>query len=172
MGAKMRRKIFVLLVMLPLLSLGSSANQIDTPCDESIWKHIHSPERFYIANRCVVIRGTVKTVGRNFYDGDAVYGVLPDRETTEALRKIDPKMDDHRIKKQGGLLRLEIVCAYPRAKWWGCHGYKNALPLPMVGDLIEASGPYVKDGHGRIELHGPTDVKILRSKTTTTTPPR
>lgn len=157
--------LFWILVFAIGICLAEPAHaQIGTPCNADVWKYIHSPNRFSTISGCVAVRGTVVgSVHRNFYDGDAVFHLRPDLESAVALRKINPKMDDLRIKRQAGLIRVEVICAYAvKAKWWICSGYQNRVPLPKSGDLIVVSGPYVQDGHSRIELHGPTAIETLR----------
>jgi hypothetical protein len=143
----------------------SDAEQIGAPCNADIWKYIHSPDRFHVIAGCVAVRGTVVgSVRRNFYDGDAVFNLRPDPESAIALRKLGRKMDDLRIGRQHGLIRVEIICVYAvKAKWWICSGYQNRVPIPKPGDSVIVSAPYVQDGHGRIELHGPSDIEIFRT---------
>jgi len=162
------RRLRLVAVLLGLLSMSagiSASDQIGTPCNADMWKHIHSPGRFRVIAGCVAVRGTVVgNIHRNFYDGDAVFDLRPDFESAVTLRKIDREMDGLRTKRQNGLIRVEIICAYTtKTKWWICSGYKNRVLIPKPGDIVVVSGPYVLDGHRRVELHGPTDVEILRT---------
>lgn len=156
--------LFVLAFSALLIVRSLHADQVGTPCNSTFWDHVHSPRRFYVASHCVSVRGIVVSKARNYYDGDYRLEMLLTPESYADLQKIDRAMYSRLMKKQRGLLLVEIICAVPHIKKI-CGNFKNQLPLPEAGDQAELSGPYVRDGHKRIEIHGPSGIKLFSLKT-------
>lgn len=139
------------------VSLGG--NTVPGECGNNWWKHVYSQKRLVIQAPCVTVRGTV-TKARYALDGDAIVIVTLDPEYV--------RLSNERNHEGYGkdTLELEIVCRHPVFKFFlfRCWTCTNKIPVPRVGDHVEADGIYVLDTrHGHMELHPVTRITILRS---------
>jgi hypothetical protein len=125
-------------------------------CEQRWWKYVYSPERLKVLEPCATVRGTVLRV-RHPLDGDAIVYVRLDPEYA--------RFSNQKLKGYGkDALELEIVCKHPVFKFlvFKCWSCKNRIPVPGLGDHVEADGFYVEDGgHGHTELHPVTRLTVL-----------
>jgi len=126
-------------------------------CGAEWWSRVYSPRRFVIQQPCVTLRATVDAV-RHPLDGDAILIVTLDPEYAYLSNE---KNREHYGKDS---LELEIVCKNPISRFFvlRCWRCVNKIPVPKVGDRIEADGFYVLDiRHQHMELHPVTRLEIL-----------
>jgi hypothetical protein len=156
------RPILLMLIAVTVFSaacVSLGGNIAPGKCGNNWWKYVYSPKRFVIQESCVTVRGIV-IKSRYVPDGDAIVILTLD---PEYARFSNQKNDEHYGKDT---LELEIVCRHPVFKFfvfrcWTCH---NTIPVPRVGDHVEADGIYVLDTHhGHMEVHPVTRLTILRS---------
>jgi hypothetical protein len=127
-------------------------------CDGLLWDHVYSPSRLQVVNRCVAATGVIQESNVD-EDGDQ-----------HLLLKLDPGQDHllvkRNLKKKGGNLVVEIVCANPTTQKKpkkACAGYRNSVPVPAVGAHVKVTGTYVIDSHnGWAELHPVSRVEAIR----------
>ena len=127
-----------------------SGNSVPGECGNNWWQYVYSPKRLVIQESCVTVRGIVIDV-RYPLDGDAIVFVT-----------LDPQYAH--LSKGRDTLELEIVCRHPifRLFVFRCWTCNNKIPVPRVGDHIEADGTYVLDTHhGHMELHPVTRITIV-----------
>jgi hypothetical protein len=139
------------------VSLGG--NIVPGECGNNWWQYVYSPKRLVIQESCVTVRGIVIDA-RYVLDGDAIVFLTLDPEYAHLSngRNFEGYGKD--------TLELELVCRHPVFKFavfrcWTCN---NTIPLPRVGDHIEADGVYVLDTHHEhMELHPVTRITLLHS---------
>lgn len=113
-------------------------------CDDALWDHTYSHERFRDSNRtCTLAIGTITLVQQD-----------PDMDDHIRLH-LDPGQDwmlaQSNLDHQGGDLVLEVVCAHPAndkttdIQKQACQGYTNKVTIPKVGDHVVAVGTFVTD---------------------------
>lgn len=127
-------------------------------CDASLWSRVYSPKRLVVVNACIEATGVIVESDAN-EDGDQHF-----------LLKLDPGQDrllsKRNVKKKGGALVIEIVCANPakpkKAKK-ACAGYTNPIAIPAIGAHVRVSGSYVTDTHNNwMEIHPVSKVELMR----------
>jgi hypothetical protein len=132
-----------------LLSAVGASQSAATGCDASLWNHVYNPKRLQQVTPCMSVTGTI-TESNVEPDGDQ-----------HLLLKVDPgqgKLTNKRnVKKKGGDLVIEIVCANPTSMKKvksACAGYTNRIAIPSVGAHVRVTGTYVIDTHnGWAEIH-------------------
>ena len=118
-------------------------------CDASLWNHVYNPKRLDQLAPCISVTGVI-TESSADPDGDQHF-----------LLKLDPGQEKlvnkRNLKKKGGDVVLEIVCANPttmKKVKSACAGYRNPIAIPAVGTHVRATGTYVIDSHnGWAEIH-------------------
>ena len=148
------------LLALAIFSGGCAAmggNGVRGECASNWWRYVYSPKRFIIQRPCVTVRATVNAV-RHPLDGDAILIVTLDPEFAHLSNE---KNREHYGKDS---LELEIVCRNRVSRFFvfRCWTCVNKIPVPRVGDHIEADGVYVLDiRHEHMELHPVTRLEVL-----------
>ena len=114
-----------LLLAPPVESAAGRAVVVAPTCDASLWSRVYSPKRLVVVNQCIEVTGVIVESDANV-DGDQHF-----------LIRLDPGQDrllsKRNVKKKGGALVAEIVCANPakpkKAKA-ACAGYTNHIAIP------------------------------------------
>ena len=157
-AAGFSRPVLLWLIAVTLWSAGCvsmGGEGVPGQCGKNWWRYVYSPKRLVIQDPCVTVRGTVFKA-RYVLDGDAIIFVHLDPEYAH-------------LSNKGNWLELEIVCRHPVFKFfvfrcWSCN---NKIPVPRVGDRIEADGIYVlDDNHRHREIHPVTRITILQGAIT------
>lgn len=127
-------------------------------CDASLWNHVYNPSRLQRLNDCISASGTVKE------------SLVDDDGDQHFLLTLDPGQDDllkkKNLKKKGGDLVVEIVCANPvklKKVKAACTGYTNKIAIPPVGSHVKVAGTYVIDTHnGWAEIHPVSTISAIK----------
>jgi hypothetical protein len=147
-----------LLVAPPVESVSGRTTGAAASCDASLWSRVYSPKRLVVVNPCIEATGVIVESDAN-EDGDQHF-----------LLKLDPGQDrllsKRNVKKKGGALVVEIICANPakpkKAKK-ACAGYTNHIAIPAVGAHVRVSGSYVTDTHNNwMEIHPVSQIQLMR----------
>lgn len=119
-----------------------SIQSVASTCGYSagISSHVYNPDRLEMVKACMTVSGTVDAL-RGEKDGD--YHVI---------LRLDPAYDNltnsANDQYQNGGLVVEIICVLtvtqPDAAS-ACQNYTNHVLIPIVGQHIIVSGPYVLD---------------------------
>ena len=121
-----------LLTILFLVIIGSC------PCEK-----VYNPSRLKTLQKEKTVTGIVRKVNGEF-DGDIHIRLYIKDKTL---------LTKNNLKNEDSCLVLEIVCA-KESIFSICNGYKNKIPIPRVGNVIQVTGPYVYDKiHGINEIH-------------------
>ena len=134
------------------------AHPVPGRCESEWWKYVYSPERLAIQEPCVTVRGVALEV-RHPPDGDAIVYLKLDPEYAHFAK-------DKNFEGFGkGVIELEIICKHPVWKFlvFRCWSCINKIPVPRVGDHVEADGVYVedRDHEQHMEIHPVTRIMIL-----------
>ena len=139
----------VLLSALAARSGEKSSTQSSTGCDASLWNHVYNPSRLQKVATCLSVTGVIEESSADD-DGDQHFLLTLDPGQENLVNK-------RNLKKKGGAIVLEIVCANPtkmKKPKKACAGYTNRIPIPAVGAHVRATGTYVIDSHnGWAEIH-------------------
>lgn len=118
-------------------------------CDASLWSRVYNPSRLTQVKPCITAAGVIAESSADD-DGDQHFLLKLDKGQAGLLNK-------RNLKKKGGNLVVEIVCANPvmlKKVKKTCNGYTNPVPIPAVGSHVRVTGTYVIDGHnGWAEIH-------------------
>lgn len=132
--------------------------RLSASCDASLWTHVYNPSRLQVVNSCVAVTGVIEESSADD-DGDQHF-----------LLKLDPGQDGllkkKNLKKKGGNLVVEIVCAnrvrLKKARA-ACAGYENHIAIPAVGAHVRVTGSYVVDTHNKwTEIHPVSLMQVIR----------
>jgi hypothetical protein len=154
------RRIVILLMAAAPSAAGCASSAGNAPpgeCGNDWWRCVYSPKRLIIQDPCVTVRGTVLAV-RYVLDADAIVFLRLD----PAYAHFSNPANDKSLGKD--VVELEIVCRHALFRLfvfrcWTCH---STIPVPRVGDHIEADGVYVLDTHHEhLELHPVTRITTL-----------
>ena len=114
-------------------------------------KHIYNESRLRVLKDSITLIGVITHIHPEI-DGD-YHLRLKIKETGLLVKR--------NFTKQDGCLVLEIVCG-KGSVFTICNGYKNCVPLPKVGDLVEVSGQYVLDKtHRWNEIHPVLEMNVI-----------
>ncbi|MDB4870811.1 MAG: hypothetical protein JWL97_1815 [Gemmatimonadales bacterium] len=141
-----------------LLTAVGASQSAATGCNASLWNHVYNPKRLQQVTSCVSVTGTI-TESNVETDGDQ-----------HLLLKIDPGqgklVNKRNVKKKGGDLVIEIVCANPTSMKKvkaACVGYTNRIAIPSVGAHVRVTGTYVNDSHnGWMEIHPVSKIETVQ----------
>lgn len=127
-------------------------------CDASLWNHVYNPSRLQRLNDCISATGIVNESLVDD-DGDQHFLLTLDPGQDQLLKKKN-------MKKKGGGLVVEIVCANPvklKKVKAVCAGYTNKIPIPPVGSHVKVTGTYVIDTHnGWAEIHPVSTISSIK----------
>jgi hypothetical protein len=118
-------------------------------CDDSLWVHLHRPERLTVLEECVELTATIKDVSPR-EDGDLHIRLRPD----EPYRGI---VNTNNHLEIGGDIIAEPICygdpVNPEAVE-SCGSFRKRLNIPPVGAHVRVVGSFVIDHeHGWTEIH-------------------
>lgn len=142
-------KMFDILFHTPLSPYG---NFVSIPksrnCNNDLWKHVYSPGRLFILDKCITVTGTIVRIERES-DGD-----------DHILLKVDstnPKLTNifNQVLWKDSMV-LEIICKGNPGKdaKKACEGYTNKLESPVPGSHVKVNGSFVVDKpYGWTEIH-------------------
>src|SRR5881296_4005833 len=116
----------------------------------SISSHVYNPSRLQIVKSCITASGTVDRVIEEA-DGDVHLRTNLD----QAYSNLTNSAND---QYQYGDLVVEIICVNILTQADAtapCQNYTNQIPIPIVGEHIIVTGPYVLDRahHNWAEIH-------------------
>ncbi len=159
MPRRLTRLILVVVSVCSAECVASRAQTVPGECEGNWWQCVYSPQRLVIQEPCITLRGIV-TDARYVLDGDAIVYLRLDPEYAHLAnqRNYEGLGQD--------MLELEIVCRHPVFRFFVFRCWKcgSKIPVPRVGDHIEADGIYVQDKrHRHMELHPVTRITMLRS---------
>ena len=153
-----------------LVCCASAFGQSPT-CDETLWKHVYSPSRLTVQDKCVTVTGTVvdataaektheKDGDRREADGDTFGWLKLDAGQEKFL-------NDGNKQAQGGNLVFEVICTGSAKEGdakTACTGLKNGVKLPAVGSHVAITGTWVKDSEGAqwFEVHPVTSIVVKK----------
>ncbi len=159
MKARLITTAAIAVLFLPAVTPASGQQPgLSASCDASLWNHVYNPSRLQVVNSCVAATGVIEESNADD-DGDQ-----------HLLLKLDPGQDQllkkKNLKKMGGNLVVEIVCAnhlmLKRARA-ACAGYVNQIAIPAVGAHVRVTGSYVVDTHNKwTEIHPVSQVQVIR----------
>lgn len=124
-----------------------------TGCDASLWQHIYHSYRLHVISQCKTVTGAIEDV---YYepDGDVHMRVAV---SASLVNQANDEYED-------GDLVAEIICVGTVTQadaGAACQGYRNAVPIPAVGDTVSITGSYVLDAdHGWMEIHPVSSVTV------------
>lgn len=134
-------------------SAGSAAQ-----CDPSLWNRVYSPKRLTVLDPCIEVTGVIAESDANV-DGDQHFLLTLDPGQDRLLKK-------RNMKKKGGALVVEIVCANPsnqKKPNKACAGYVNHVTVPAVGAHVRVSGSFVLDTHNNwTEIHPASSIVPIK----------
>jgi hypothetical protein len=127
-------------------------------CDASLWSRVYSPKRLVVLSPCIEVTGVIAESDANV-DGDQHFLLTLDPGQDRLLKK-------RNMKKKGGALVVEIVCANPpkpkKAKA-ACAGYVNHVTIPAVGAHVRVTGSFVLDTHNNwSEIHPASQIALIK----------
>ena len=152
-------------ILFSLLAIGllgtpvsARADGVTPSCDASLWSHVYQPKRLVVVEPCIEVTGVIVESDANS-DGDQHLLLRLDPGQEKLLKK-------RNMKKKGGALVIEIVCANPATKKKekaACAGYVNHIAIPSVGAHVRVSGSYVVDTHNNwTEIHPISQIQAIR----------
>ena len=117
------------------------------PCEK-----VHHPNRLKTIEKEKTFTGIVRKVNGEM-DGDIhIRLYIKDKNL----------LTKNNLKYEDSCLVLEIACAN-ESMFSICKGYKNNIPIPRVGDIIQVTGPYIYDKiHGINEIHPIKELTVLK----------
>jgi hypothetical protein len=125
--------------------------------------HIYNPDRLVVYKDCQTVSGIVDRV---IVEADGDYHIRLGLDTP--YQNLTNSVND---SDQYGDLVLEIVCANTVTQTDAidaCQNYVNHVTVPLEGEHIVATGPYVLDtDHGWTEIHPVYSLTITASLTNT-----
>ena len=159
MKARLITAAAIAALFLPAVKSASGRQpRLSASCDASLWNHVYNPSRLQVVNSCVAATGVIEESDADD-DGDQHF-----------LLKLDPGQDrllkEKNLKKKGGDLVVEIVCAnrvkLKKARS-ACAGYVNHIAMPAVGAHVRVTGSYVVDTHNNwTEIHPVSQMQVIR----------
>jgi len=158
------KKAFVALALITVLLIpgvkpvAARTTGVVASCDASLWSRVYNPKRLVVISQCIEVTGVIAESDANV-DGDQHFLLTLDPGQDRLLKK-------RNMKKKGGALVVEIVCANPpkpkKAKA-ACAGYVNHVTIPAVGAHVRVTGSFVLDTHNNwTEIHPVSRVEATR----------
>lgn len=162
------KKLILLALFAALASLPASAQEAESAarrCDESLWRHVYSPSRLSVVDRCITVTGTIVSAAHE-KDGDVHVRVRLDARYRHLLNHFNHS-------EQGGNLVVEPICvsdpAIKPAKD-ACGSFRQHIRVPEPGTRVSITGALVVDErvkingewtHGWREIHPVTAIRPL-----------
>ena len=134
---------------------------IATGCDESLWGHVYHPKRLVKIQKCISVTGTIYYKKREADGDDHIQLKLDDQY--RAL------LNARNETAQKGCLVLESVCQHTVKQSdanAACQDFQSGVNVPRTKSHVRVVGSYVlgtgKPGHGWMEIHPVTSIKVVR----------